>query len=310
MPSNYMKTGALLLALTAIFVVMGRMIGGETGMVIAFVLALGMNLFSLWGSDSMVLRMFNAREADPREHPGFQEMIAELAGRAGLPMPKVYVMDNPQPNAFATGRGPANAAVCASTGLLDRLSQEEVAGVMAHELAHIRNRDTLTMTIAASIGGAITMLANMLQFGALFGQRNGNRGGILGVIVAVFVAPFAATLVQMAISRSREYEADRVGAQICGNPHWLASALAKISNAVAHIPNEDAERAPAAAHMFIINPLSGRGLDNLFSTHPNVENRIAALEQLAAEMGFGQTGGPQRSRSGGKIGSGPRGPWG
>jgi heat shock protein HtpX len=193
--------------------------------------------------------------------------------------------------------------------LLNSLSREEVAGVMAHELAHIKNRDTLTMTIAASIGGAITMLANMAQFGAMFGRRD-NNGGFLGLIVAIFVAPFAAMLVQMAISRSREYQADRMGAEICGNPYWLASALAKISNAARHIVNEPAERAPAAAHMFIINPLSGRGMDNLFSTHPNTENRIAALEQLAAEMGIGQTGGPAWNRSAGETDSGPRGPWG
>jgi len=312
MPSNYMKTGILLLALTALFVLTGRLIGGETGMVIAFVLALGMNLFSFWSSDTMVLRMFGARRAEPHEYPGYEEMVAELAQRAGLPMPKVYIMDNPQPNAFATGRNPANSAVCASTGLLNSLSREEVAGVMAHELAHIKNRDTLTMTMAASIGGAITMLANMAQFGAIFGRRDNNGGGagFLGLLFAIFLAPLAAMIVQMAISRSREYQADRMGAEICGNPHWLASALAKISQGARQILNEPAERSPAAAHVFIVNPLSGRGVDNLFSTHPNVENRIAELEKLAAEMGFGQTGGPPRSWSGGEVQGGPRGPWG
>lgn len=311
MPTNYVKTGILLLVLTVIFVLMGRLIGGETGMVIAFVVALGMNAFSFWNSDKMVLRMFGAREADPLEYPGYADMVAGLAGRAGLPVPKIYVMDSAQPNAFATGRSPANSAVCASTGLLNSLTREEVAGVMAHELAHIKNRDTLTMTVAASIGGAITMLANFAQFGAMFGRRDNNGAGFLGLLVAIFVAPLAAMLVQMAISRSREYHADRMGAEICGNPHWLASALAKISNAARLIPNEQAERAPAAAHVFIINPLSGRGMDNLFSTHPNVENRIAALERIAVEMGFGQTGGSPWSRSdGSRIESGPRGPWG
>jgi heat shock protein HtpX len=312
MPSNYMKTGILLLALTALFVLTGRLIGGETGMVIAFVLALGMNLFSFWSSDTMVLHMFGARPAQPHEYPGYEEMVAELAQRAGLPMPKVYIMDNAQPNAFATGRNPANSAVCASTGLLDTLSREEVAGVMAHELAHIKNRDTLTMTMAASIGGAITMLANMAQFGAMFGRRNNNGGGagFIGLLFAIFLAPLAAMIVQMAISRSREYQADRMGAEICGNPHWLASALAKISQGARHILNEPAERAPAAAHVFIVNPLSGRGMDNLFSTHPNVDNRIAELEKLAAEMGFGQTGRPPRNWSGGDVQGGPRGPWG
>jgi heat shock protein HtpX len=288
MPMNYARTALLLALLTGIFVAMGAAIGGQSGMVIAFVIALGMNAFSLWQSDKMVLRMYGAREVDETSAPEFVSMVRELAGRAGLPMPRCYIMDNPQPNAFATGRSPANSAVCASTGLLDALSKEEVAGVMAHELAHIKNRDTLTMTVAATIGGAISMLANYLQFSALFGGgRRDDGGGIgwIGTLLAILVAPFAAMLVQMAISRSREYQADRMGAMIVGRPMWLASALKKIQGYAHRIPNEAAEEVPATAHMFIINPLTGQGVDNWFSTHPNTENRIAALEALAQEMG-------------------------
>jgi heat shock protein HtpX len=327
MPMNYMKTAMLLAALTAIFVAMGAAIGGQQGMVIAFVVALGMNLFSFWNSDKMVLKMFGAQEVDERSAPEYYGLVRDLAARAELPMPRVYVMHNPQPNAFATGRSPSRAAVAATTGLMESLSREELAGVIAHELAHIKNRDTLTMTVAATIGGAISMLAQYLQFGMLFGGNRDDRGGIgmIGAIIAMLVAPFAAMLVQMAISRSREYQADRMGALICGNPRWLSSALVKIHNAAKRIPNEEAEQVPAAAHMFIINPLTGQGMDNLFSTHPNTENRIAALEELAREMSQGGidpggrlAGGPHTgsggpwSRSGGGDGSAGRGggPWG
>ncbi len=229
-------------------------------------------------------------------------------------MPRVYIMNNPQPNAFATGRSPSRAAVAASTGLLDTLSPEEVAGVVSHELAHIKNRDTLTMTVAATIGGAISMLAQYLQFGMLFGggQRD-DRGGLgwIAAILAMLVAPFAAMMVQMAISRSREYGADRMGALICGNPLWLASALRKIQNAAQRIPNEEAEQVPAAAHMFIINPLTGQGMDNMFSTHPNTENRIAELEALAREMGSPSTslGIDGVGRGSSDEGASPPGPW-
>jgi heat shock protein HtpX len=239
-------------------------------------------------SDTVVLKMFRAQEVDAQSAPEYYGIVSEMARRAELPMPRVYIMNNPQPNAFATGRSPTRAAVAASTGLLDTLSREEVAGVVAHELAQIKNRDTLTMTVAATIGGAISMLAQYLQFGMLFGggQRD-DRGGLgwIAALLAMLVAPFAAMMVQMAISRSREYGADRMGAMICGNPLWLASALRKIHNAAQRIPNEEAEQLPAAAHMFIINPLTGRGVDNMFSTHPNTENRIAELEALAREMG-------------------------
>ena len=306
MPMNYAKTGLLLAFLTGIFVAMGGLIGGTTGMVIALVLAAGMNLFSLWQSDKMVLRMYGAEEVDARSGGDYYRIVQELARRAELPMPRVYVMNNPQPNAFATGRNPQNAAVCASTGLLEALTPDEVAGVMAHELAHVKNYDTLTMAVAATIGGAISMLAQYLQFGALFGgHRDNNGGGIgwIGALVAMIVAPLAAMMVQMAISRSREYQADRMGGMISGSPLSLASALRKIEGYAHQIRNEPAEAAPATAHLFIINPLTGEGMDNLFSTHPNTQNRIAALERLAQEMGTGRAG---RARS--RAARAPMGP--
>ncbi len=315
MPMNYMKTAMLLAFLTAIFVALGGAIGGQTGMVIAFVVALAMNMFSLWNSDKMVLKAFNAHEVDERSAPEYYGLVRDLARRAELPMPRVYVMDNPQPNAFATGRSPQRSAVAATTGLLETLPREELAGVIAHELAHIKNRDTLTMTVAASIGGAISMLAQYLQFGMMFGGNNNDRGGIgmIGAILAMLIAPFAAMLVQMAISRSREYQADRLGALICGNPRWLAASLARIERGVSRIENEDAEHAPAMAHMFIINPLNGQGMDNLFSTHPNTQNRIAALEALAQEMergGVNLGGGAPGPAPSQTVTRGSRGPWG
>lgn len=294
MPMNYARTALLLAVLTAIFVALGAAVGGKSGLVVAFVAAMVMNAFSLWKSDTAVLRMFNAQEVDDRSAPEFVQLVRELAKKAGLPMPRVYVMNNPQPNAFATGRNPSNAAVCASTGLLETLNREEFAGVMAHELSHIKNRDTLTMAVAATIGGAVSMFAQYLQFGMLFGGGRGDdRGGlgVLGTLAAIIVAPMAAGLVQMAISRSREYQADRMGAIICGNPLWLASALRKIDRSARKIENPEAESIPAAAHMFIVNPLNGHGVDNLFATHPNIENRIAALEALAREMGVTATAG-------------------
>ncbi len=331
MPMNYAKTALLLVLMTAIFVAMGAVVGGQSGMVVAFLAALVMNVVSLWNADTIVLRMFKAREVDAQSAPQLYGIVAELAQRAELPMPRVFVIDNPQPNAFATGRSPSRSAVAASTGLLDMLSPEEVAGVMAHELAHIKNRDTLTMTVAATIGGAISMMAQYLQFGMLFGgnrgNRNGNGLGWIGMLVAMIAAPFAATLVQMAISRSREYTADRMGAIICGNPLWLASALAKISSYAKRIPNEPAERVPAMAHLFIINPLTGRGVDSWFTTHPSTENRIAELEKLAQEFAQDQGsrnptvaggernttvagGGANTTVAGGDGGlPRPRGPW-
>jgi heat shock protein HtpX len=307
MPTNFLKTGLLLAVMTAIFVSLGALIGGQTGLVIAFILAMAMNLFSYWNGDKLVLKMYGCHEVDASSAPEFYKLIRDLSQRAGLPMPRTYIMQNPQPNAFATGRSPSHAAVCASTGLLDMLDPDEIAGVMAHELAHIKNRDTLTMTVAATIAGAISMVANMMQFSMLFGgNRDGDsRGGVIGALVAIIVAPLAAMLVQMAISRAREYQADRLGAEIYGNPLSLASALQKIEHYAHRIPNPDAEAAPATAHLFIINPLSGRGLDNLFSTHPNTENRIAELEKMAEEWGMAA------SAPGAQSGSiRQRGPWG
>ncbi len=316
MPMNFARTGLLLAVLTGIFVAMGGLIGGTGGMIIAFIIAAAMNLFSLWRSDKMVLGMYGAEEVDAASGGEYYRIVRDLAARAELPMPRVYVMNNPQPNAFATGRNPANAAVCASTGLIEMLSPEEVAGVMAHELSHVKNYDTLTMAVAATIGGAISMLAQYLQFGALFGGNRDNNSSIgwIGALVAMLVAPLAAMLVQMAISRSREYQADRLGATISGNPLALASALQKIEHYAHEIRNEPAEAAPATAHLFIINPLTGEGMDNLFSTHPNTENRIAELERLAAEMGT-TPGTSLETRSAGaepwgRSSSGERGPWG
>ena len=280
---NFARTAMLLAFMTALFMGVGYLIGGQGGMLIALVIAAGMNIFSWWSSDRMVLSAYDAQEIDERNAPEFFGMIRDLSQRAGLPMPKVYLINEDQPNAFATGRNPENAAVAASTGLLRRLSHEEVAGVMAHELAHIENRDTLTMTITATIAGAISMLGNFAFF--FGGSRDNERPfGFVGALVAMIVAPFAAMLVQMAISRTREYAADRRGAEICGNPLWLASALRKIEASAHQIPNNHAEANPATAHMFIINPLSGERMDNLFSTHPNTDNRVAELEKFANAM--------------------------
>jgi heat shock protein HtpX len=304
---NIMRTAMLLAFMTALFMGVGYLIGGSGGMMIAFFVAAAMNLFSYWNSDKMVLRMHNAVEVDERSAPEYYGMVRDLAARAQLPMPKVYLIREDQPNAFATGRNPQNAAVAATTGLLDRLSYDEVAGVMAHELAHVQNRDTLTMTITATIAGAISMLANFAFF---FRGNNNNPLGFIGVLVAMIVAPLAAMMVQMAISRTREYAADRRGAEICGSPQSLASALNKIASSAGRLRNDNAERNPATAHMFIINPLSGEKMDNLFSTHPDTQNRIAALMKMQGEFApqaaaTTSAGGPW----GGNSPSGPRGPW-
>ena len=305
---NVIRTAMLLALMTALFMGVGYLIGGSGGMMIAFLLAAGMNLFSYWNADKMVLRMHHATEVDERTAPQYYGIVRDLAARAGLSMPKVYMIDNPQPNAFATGRNPQNAAVAATTGLLERLSPEEVAGVMAHELAHVQNRDTLTMTITATLAGAVSMLGNFAFF--MGGSRdNNNPLGILGVLVAIIVAPLAAMMVQMAISRTREYSADRRGAEICGQPLWLASALDKIARGAKAIHNPDAERNPATAHMFIINPLSGERMDGLFSTHPNTENRIAALEAMHEEVSGGGVPAP-RPAPRAQTTSTEAGPWG
>lgn len=284
---NLIRTAMLLALMTALFMAVGYMIGGGGGMTIAFLIAAAMNLFGYWNADKMVLSMHRAVEVDERSAPEYFGIVRDLARRANLPMPKVYLIDNPQPNAFATGRNPENAAVAATTGLLNRLNYDEVAGVMAHELAHVQNRDTLTMTITATLAGAISMLGNFAFF---FGgnRDNNNPFGFVGVLVAMIVAPLAAAIVQMAISRTREYSADRRGAEISGKPLALASALDKIARNVERIHNPDAENAPATAHLFIINPLSGERMDNLFSTHPATENRIAALVEMARDGSFGR----------------------
>ncbi len=299
------KTFILLAMMTGLFMAVGYLVGGTIGMTIAFVVAAGMNLFAYWNSDKIVLRMQGASLIDETSSSPvlrtFVKDVWALAETAGLPRPKVYIIDTPQPNAFATGRDPNNAAVAATTGLLNMLSREEVAGVMAHELAHVEHRDTLTMTITATLAGAIGMLANFAMF---FGPRDseGRSNPIAGIAIMI-LAPLAAGLVQMAISRSREYVADKRGAEICGNPLWLASALEKIERGARAQINPYAERSPAMAHMYISNPLNGRGPDNLFSTHPSTANRVEALRRLAAEM-------PASSRSMGKVVSHQTGPWG
>jgi heat shock protein HtpX len=305
---NYFRTAILLAGLTALFMGVGYLIGGQSGALIALVVAAGMNFVAYWNADRLVLSMHGAQEVDARTAPELYQMVGELAARAGLPMPRVFVMDNPQPNAFATGRNPQHAAVAATTGLLQMLSRDEIAGVLAHELAHIKHHDTLTMTITATIAGAISMLA---QFGLFFGggNRDNNGMGWIGTIAMVILAPIAAMLVQMAISRTREYSADSTGAQISGRPLALASALARIENAAHQIENPVAEQHPATAHLFIINPLSGARMDNLFATHPATENRIAALQDIASHMGQSREA-PAEPRPAGPWGGARRGPWG
>lgn len=277
--NGYAKTFVLMAAMTALFMGLGGLLGGTGGAVIALMVAAAMNLFTYWNSDRAVLSMTRAREVSEATAPGLVRMVHGLADGAGMPRPKVFIIDSDQPNAFATGRNPQNAAVAATAGLLRRLTPEEIAGVMAHELAHIRNHDTLIMTITATFAGAISMLANFALF---FGNRE-RTGGLIGTLVLMVLAPMAAGLVQMAISRSREYEADRIGAEISGDPMGLADALRKIESFAKGIDTVQAERNPALAHMFIINPLHAHAHDALFSTHPKTANRIAALEAMTAK---------------------------
>ena len=282
-----LKTFILMAALTAIFVGAGYLLAGTAGMAIAFLIALAMNVFSWWNSDRMVLAMYKARQIDRAAAPQFYGIVEQLSANAGLPMPKVYIIDTPQPNAFATGRNPQNAAVAATTGLLKNLTANEIAGVMAHELAHVKNRDTLIMTITATMAGGIAMLANFAFF---FGRGRDNPLGFVGVLATMILAPFAAMLVQMAISRTREYGADHAGAEISGQPLWLASALEKIHFAAARIDMPEAEARPATAHLFIANPLHAHKIDGLFSTHPPMAERVRRLRDLARAGGQAAAG--------------------
>ncbi|PND38372.1 zinc metalloprotease HtpX [Paucibacter aquatile] len=277
---NLMKTAILMAAITALFMALGRLIGGQAGMMLALLVALGMNFFSYWFSDQMVLKMYQAREVDETSAPQFYGMVRELAQRAQLPMPRVYLIDEDAPNAFATGRNPEHAAVAATTGILRVLSERELRGVMAHELAHVKHRDILISTISATMAGAISMLANFAMF---FGGRDSEgrqSNPLVGLLVSI-LAPIAAGLIQMAISRAREFEADRGGAEISGDPQALASALNKIHRFAQGLPMEAAERHPETAQMMIMNPLSGSGLAGLFSTHPATEERVARLMAMA-----------------------------
>ncbi|SDG68071.1 zinc metalloprotease HtpX [Propionivibrio dicarboxylicus] len=277
---NWLKTSLLMAAIVALFGLIGSYLGGPSGMMLALLLGGVMNVFAYWFSDKMVLRMYNAQEVDEASAPQFYAMVRELAGRAGLPMPRVYLIDEPQPNAFATGRNPEHAAVAATTGILQMLSAREIRGVMAHELAHVRHRDILLSTISATMAGAISSLANFAMF---FGGRDSDGrpvNPVAGILLAI-LAPLAATLIQMAISRAREFEADRGGAEICGDPNALADALTKIDAYARGIPMVTAEEHPATAQMMIMNPLSGEGLAGLFSTHPATEERVARLREMA-----------------------------
>jgi heat shock protein HtpX len=276
---NWLKTAILMAGIVALFGAVGLALGGQGGMLLGLLLAGGMNFFAYWNSDTMVLRMYDAQQVDETSAPMLYRMVAELARNAEIPMPKVYIANEAQPNAFATGRNPEHAAVCATTGIMQMLSERELRGVMAHELTHVKHRDTLISTISATVAGAISMLA---QFGMFFGGRNREEGGnpFLSILVMI-LAPIAAMLIQMAISRAREFEADRGGAEISRDPQALASALQKIHNYAHQIPNDTAEQHPETAQMMIINPLSAGGISGLFSTHPQTEERVARLMSMA-----------------------------
>lgn len=287
---NTIKTTILMALMMILLVVLGGVIGGKGGAMLMFVISLAMNFFSYWFSDSIVLRMYGARPLTEREAPELYHLVADLAARAGLPMPKVCLVESMTPNAFATGRSPSHAAVAVTRGIVGMLSREELSGVLAHELSHIKHRDTLISTIAAAMGSAISMLAYMAQWSAIFGRSDDDEGagGIVGTLLAVLVAPLAATLIQLAISRSREFDADKSGGEICGNPRYLARALEKISGMVQSMPPmREAEAQPATSNLFIINPLAGsrQAFVNLFSTHPATAERVARLEEQARLLG-------------------------
>jgi heat shock protein HtpX len=274
---NALRTGLSMAGLTGLFVTVGFLVGGPAGMVFAFLFALGSNLFAFWNADKIVLAMYGARQVDEQSAPRLVHIVRQLSQAAALPTLKVCIVENPQPNAFATGRDPEHAAVCLTTGLLNRVSDEELSGVLAHELGHVRNHDTLTMTITAMIAGAVSMLANSAFF---FGGGRRNPLGMVGVLLVSLLAPIAAVLVQMTISRTGEFEADRAGAEITGRPLWLASVLAHIDGATQATDNPEADAKPATAHLFIVNPLHG-GFAEMFSSHPPTEERIARLKAMA-----------------------------
>ena len=305
---NYVKTAMLLGFMTALFMTVGYSLGGSGGMMIALLFSVGSNLYAWWNSDTIALRMHNAQPVQPNDRDpdarALYAMVEELAQRAGLPMPRVFIIRADQPNAFATGRGPSSAAVAATTGIMRTLTREELAGVMAHELAHVKNHDTLIMTLAATFAGALSMIA---RFGMFFGGGRDNRNplGMIGTLAAMMLAPIAAAMVQMLISRTREFAADRLGGQICGNPLWLASALMKISGGGRAKLLPSAEHSPETAHMFIVNPLAGLRMDKLFSTHPDTRDRVAALQEQAREMGLRAGPAHREAPLGGRGG-----PWG
>ncbi len=303
-----LRTGVLLAGMTALFLGAGFLLGGEAGMAVALAIALATNALAYWNSDRLVLSLYGAREVDERSAPELAGLVRSLASGAGMPMPRVYIVDSDQPNAFATGRNPENAAVAATSGLLRLVSRQELAAVMAHELAHIRNRDTLIMTVTATLAGALSMLANFALF---FGGNRNNPLGFVGSLLAMLLAPVAAMLVQSAVSRAREFAADEEGARICGNPRWLADALAKLEARADRTRNERAERNPATAHLFIVNPLRTGSFRSLFSTHPPTEDRIRRLRAMPVE----EAGAPPRVAGyaavprAGRRRSARQGPW-
>jgi heat shock protein HtpX len=304
--NGMLRTFLLLAALTAVFMVVGNLLGGQQGALLALGLAAAMNLWAWWGSDAMVLRMHNAQPVGPAEAPRLHAMVQRLAARAGIPMPALYIIHEAQPNAFATGRSPERGAIALNQGLLDLMDEREVAGVVAHEMAHIKNRDTLIMAVTATLAGAIGYLA---QFGFLMNRGGERQVNPIAALLMMILAPLAAMLVQMAISRSREYVADAEGARICGNPGWLASGLAKLEGMKQGRLNHGAEANPASAHMFIVNPLSGLRMDSLFATHPSTEERIARLMAMGGTSAPPPMLRPAASRAASPWAK-PRGPWG